>query len=394
MATVRNQILFPSELLYTDADGNNYYFGEAFRQIVTEGYPLPTLNPRSVTRKTPRGYRPTQQGTGSSLQMPLRQCFQQCAERWRTMPDVCGTVPLCKNTSSKKNIWDGKVAQGVPCSFYDLYMRCCMATCTEMEITIPGHGIITGGTISAEENCFPCDPVLPCKDVAILYTTQQMGPSEYQGLSVSNPAVGSIYHWILAGGGSLNSHDGINVVYHSPADNPDCVNNAQISLFQAVAGCPDLVWHICSSLGIATNTFTEPNLAFAGYGEDNQVYSDMARCGCTYIGIPAYEYGWTPSRRAWLQYIGKTCWGEQLFETVCGSGGSCIEEQVCESYIFGDSCGPGPCTDCPPCPEGLIDEACPQTLAFLKNFCIANCGPEDRRTEAMRAQGCCPKEWL
>ena len=77
MAKVHNQVYDGSEETYTDQAGDVHYFGETVRQTMTDGYPIPTDDQDEVVRKSPRGYKPTEQGAGSEAQRPWRECFAQ-----------------------------------------------------------------------------------------------------------------------------------------------------------------------------------------------------------------------------------------------------------------------------------------------------------------------------
>ena len=89
MAKVKNQVYDGSEESYTDAAGRIHYLGELIRHTLSPAYPLPSLNPTGVVRKSPRGYKPTEQGNGSARQRPWRDCFKACCAQWDEMPDVC-----------------------------------------------------------------------------------------------------------------------------------------------------------------------------------------------------------------------------------------------------------------------------------------------------------------
>lgn len=239
MAKVTNQIIYGNEETYTDADGKTHYLGETYRHVLTEAYPLPSLNPSGVIRKTPRGYRPTEQGQGSPEQAPWRDCFQACAERWRNMPDECPDPAPCPTISSKKLTWEAKQQQGVPCSYYDLYLRCCLSSCTEITIYDTQGNAITGGSIPDDDNCFKCEP--PCKTstLSVAYTTARMKTGESQALRAHDSIFGfsipccqqnEITWEIVKGGGYLSDNEGLETIYFAPATNPYCALNPTIEL--------------------------------------------------------------------------------------------------------------------------------------------------------------------
>jgi len=239
MAKVKDQIYDGSEETYTDASGVIHFFGELIRHIMTDAYPLPSLNPTGVIRKSPRGYRPSQQGPGSAEQLPWRMCFQQCTDRWNEMPEECPDPAPCLLVSSKAQVWDGKISQGVMCSYIDLFMGCCMSSCTEISITGPDGKTFTGGTISTSNNCWPCES--PCKEstLSIEYTTDVMAPGESQALSVLDSVFGNTVpccenediEWkIVSGEGSLSPETGPVTTYTAPAEIVGCSASPVIEL--------------------------------------------------------------------------------------------------------------------------------------------------------------------
>ena len=216
MAKVKDQVYDGSEESYTDADGRIHYLGDLIRQTTTYAYPLHSGDIYKVIRKSPRGYKPALQGLGSDKQLPWRMCFQQCCERWNALPDDCPAIGLCPPRSSKKNVWDAKTAQGVMCSYFDLYLGCCISSCTEISVTGPDGVTFAGGAISADDECWPCPT--PCRDsvLSIAYTTAVMGFGESQALHAHDSAFGDAVpccqaaelEWrIVSGGGTLGNAD-------------------------------------------------------------------------------------------------------------------------------------------------------------------------------------------
>ena len=95
------------------------------------------------------------------------------------------------------------------------------------------------GCVTLDLNC-PCS----CKNIG--YTTQQMGASETQTLTVEEPVAGCVYVWnIASGGGSWSSSEsntatGISVEYIAPDSNAECENNPTITLSTSGIGCDTL----------------------------------------------------------------------------------------------------------------------------------------------------------
>ena len=191
MAKVKDQVYDGSEVTYQDKDGAFHFFGELFRHIMPDAYPFFSLNPTGIARKSPRGYRVPQQGRGTEEQAPYRECFQQCADRWNSMEIECPDPAPCKLVSSKANVHTAKVDQGVMCAYYDLFMGCCMSSCTEISIEGPGGVSFSSGTISENNNCWPCEA--PCKTsiLSIGYTTDTMATGSSQVLLAHDSLYGN-----------------------------------------------------------------------------------------------------------------------------------------------------------------------------------------------------------
>lgn len=226
MARVKNQVLFEDEESYTDAGGSVHYNGVGYRQGATEASPGYLGAEYGTVRKSPRSRRPPQQGRGSRLQAPWRDCFAQCADRWNALPDACGDDPACDPTSSKDSVYGAKAAAGVSCSAFDLYMRCCLGQCVTIEISAPGGATYSGGTIPDVESCFPCDDNLP--SYSIVAASPVIGCNESIVLSIyPAPSPGVRFSIVqVSGGGSLEGG-----TYTAPATNPDCTLNPSFELF-------------------------------------------------------------------------------------------------------------------------------------------------------------------
>jgi len=184
-----------------------------------------------------RGERATEQGEGSEGQIPYRAAFQHCTELWNSLPEECPAVVPDPPPTSKKSVWDAKLEHGVVCSYFDLFMRCCIMFAQE-----------NGGAMP-DGDCFPCESNCDCTNISIGYTTQGMQVNEEQTLTVEGGVDGCVYAWGLVGGGTLSGEEGDSVVYTAPATNPNCESNAVVSL--SVGGAQ------CDSLGIAINAYYE-----------------------------------------------------------------------------------------------------------------------------------------
>lgn len=225
------------ELLYEDAGGILHYFGEFFRGIFKEGYISPDDPAVDITGVSTRGERPTQQGTGSPSQEEIRSRYKNCITLWHSLPLAC-PVPLPDPPpTSKESVWEAKQEHGVVCSYYDLFMRCCLKWARDHDNEMP------------DGDCFPCISLCNCDGILIGYTTTTMAVGEQQTLSVLDPLDGCTYLWeITSGGGSLSSPDGLSVVYTAPINNDDCLQNPTISL--------SIGSEVCDALSLGINGYT------------------------------------------------------------------------------------------------------------------------------------------
>ena len=363
MAKVKDQIRDRSEVSYIDAAGRTCYLDELFRHIMPDAYPLPSLNPTGVARKSSRGHNGPTQGNGSPEQLPWRMCFQECADRWNALPDVCPAMGSCDETSSKKNVWDARQAQGVMCSYFDLYMSCCMKSCTKISITGPKGVEFTGGTIGSTEGCWPCPPVNKDTELSIGYTTQQMSANQQQTLTaeglISSGAISCCaaedLKWeLVSGGGSLDPRTGPSTTYIAPAENPNCVENATIQLTDCYGRT--------ATLEIAINT-TTPD-------------------------ADAYEY-WVEHDPESCETIGGSCW--------FGCGDIWINGYRCDGTLRRTitNCvkGGGAVSGGTPCSEAVCNYWRTQLECKTSEEAAAICGyanPVDVRSDAMKLAGCCP----
>ncbi len=171
--------------------------------------------------------------------------------------------PDATDTLDPEAVWDAKTDQGVPCSYLDLYMSCCMLTC-EITTTYNPDGISdVNGDISEDEECFKCNP--PCMEsqLSINYSTDVMGVGETQLLMVDDSLFGADIpccshaeiKWEIVGGcGELSHEFGLTTIYTAPDHNEDCLCNVTIKLSDC---CERLAF-----VYIAVNEVVEPIQAF------------------------------------------------------------------------------------------------------------------------------------
>jgi len=200
-------------------------------------------------------------------------------------------------------------------------------------ITIKAIGTATATSVEGRAICKSISieiTACECNSAYIAYTTQQMAVNESQNLTVGNPVTGSVYTWVLSGGGSLSTYTGSSTTYTAPAANENCLQNATITL-----KC-DNPEETCDTLQIAINAVTDTTIAY---------WLSVSPGTCT------REYG------GWFCFC--TC-----------------NRYYCTGGVSPTGCVGTGIYDCTP-----LGSAC------------TNCRyptPYDVRTEAQKAAGCCP----
>jgi len=365
MAKVKDQVLPGSDVSYIDSTGITHYDADLIRHIMPNAYPLPTLNPTGVARETARNKRPSHQGPGSPDQSIQRQCFRACASRWNNIYTTCPEYCDVKPTTSKEKVFEAKGSQGVMCSYYDLYMSCCMSGCNR-----------STGAISRDEECFLCpqpDPDTPdgdpdaCKECipSIEYTSQQMSGGESQDLTYTPddacpdapPCEPEDITWeITVGGGSFNNDpdispdpvtttSGFSPTYYAPEDNTNCENNPTIEM----TDCRGYK----SIISLAVNTSS------GGWSFIMDAVGDMFE-PC------AYQLGANPP------IIGPVYWYTRDWYTCSGEYSKSDGKSFC-----------------------IIDSGCelPPTHPYTEGP-VCNPDKVDIRTEAQKEAGCCPADFI
>lgn len=237
MAKVKDQVLPGSDISYIDSTGIVHYDADLVRHIMPNAYPLPSLNPTGIARVTARNKRPSHQGPGSPDQAIQRRCFRNCVDLWYSLPRQCPEAPMCHGRPSIENVWQQKVDQGVMCSYYDLFMSCCMSKCQ------------TDGTIGTGDlGCFDC-PAIEEPPCAPGFTSEGMSVGESQDLAcvAIDPCCScpDCTMTLVSGGGELVNNEDGTWTYNAPDENPDCENNPSFEL------CCD--GYDCVTLDIAVN---------------------------------------------------------------------------------------------------------------------------------------------
>jgi len=316
-----------------------------------------------------RGERATEQGEGSEGQIPYRAAFQHCTELWNSLPEECPAVVPDPPPTSKKSVWDAKLEHGVVCSYFDLFMRCCIMFAQE-----------NGGAMP-DGDCFPCESNCDCTNISIGYTTQGMQVNEEQTLTVEGGVDGCVYAWGLVGGGTLSGEEGGSVVYTAPATNPNCESNAVVSLSVGDDRCDSLYISINAETGI------NPVVRIFTYLSRSTVYEgkpshNTGECGDHYIIAFSQNYN-----VSWYD-----CSGALYSSCVCSRQGSRDEfTNDDHNYCY---CYPAAM------PEAIeiinnVSEfwyQCGLGSGSANEYMAAN--PYDNRAAAQIEGGCCPMQLL
>lgn len=113
--------------MYFENPDQEVSFGEAYRQILNESSFVPGSWPWGRVGKSRRGRRPPYRGVDnpnlSEAQRWVRWCFQLCVDAWNKLPWEISPGAYCDGRYSKSWWLSRKLSTGVPCSYYDLYMR-------------------------------------------------------------------------------------------------------------------------------------------------------------------------------------------------------------------------------------------------------------------------------
>lgn len=247
------------------------------------------------------------------------------------------------------------------------------------------HGTINGTVV-------PPDFVPPVCAGSISFTTQQMSVNQTQNLSwndntvypaarpCEDPMDAFEFSWSLSGGGSLSSTTEQNTVYTSPATNPNCDQNATISLL-----CNGVV---VDTLEIAINS-----------GSTSLAYRALS---CREEGFCTIVSGTQTQYQSAYVYIDRY---------LCNGAYNGHETSIC--YYMGGVCSPPKPLDCEGCAatqkftscgveydnSGRL--TCEGTALKCGSLCIYGLPPGavlgepiDSRTPEQKAAGCCPAALL
>lgn len=220
------------ELMYKDADGILYYLGEFFRGIFSEGFISPRDPEIDITGRSNRGRRPTQEGPGSAQQKIYRESFHNCSVLWNSLPEECPDPVPDPPPTSKKSVWDAKLEHGVVCSYYDLFMKCCMEFAK------------THGGAMPDGDCFPCEAeCVPDPDIEWDKTVsaKTIARDSAVTVAITGEGISKPFSWSVSGTGfSMLNSETTGVTNTLIADDTAC-GTAKIT----VTGCDDTVTTGC-----------------------------------------------------------------------------------------------------------------------------------------------------
>lgn len=138
--------------------GDELYFGEVYRQVLQEAW-LPKGGEEWMRLgKSRRGRRPTQRGitphSPTEEQAIIRRCFSKCVSAWNALPWDNPDDPGCDDRWGKEYWKKEKDDRGVPCSYYDLFMRYCLSHCIDTGCIMPSAYTLDCGPPITDVLCF------------------------------------------------------------------------------------------------------------------------------------------------------------------------------------------------------------------------------------------------
>lgn len=213
-----------TEFAYEDADGLLHYFGEFLRMVFGEGSVSPRDPDTDFIGKTRRGRRPTEQGEGTPDQIRYREAFKNCATLWNSLPEECPDPLPDPPPTSKESVWGAKTEHGVTCSYYDLFLKCCI------DWAISHDGAMPVG------DCFPCE-VVCTQDPAMAwdYDTSINEVNRGGAGLVAITGLNAPFTWSVSGVGFSLAHETTEGVTNTlDADDTAC-GSAMVT----VTGCDD-----------------------------------------------------------------------------------------------------------------------------------------------------------
>ncbi len=176
------------ELSYKDADGVLHYLGEYIRDILSDPFIDPRDPESDIAGASRRGDRPTQQGWGTKEQERHRKNFLNCTILWNSLPELCPDPVGDPPSVSKESVWLAKLEYGVVCSYYDLFLRCCIKYAQEHDDAMP------------DGDCFPCpSDCTPDPEMAWDEETSAKTINREDSVTVAITGLNGPFTWSVAG---------------------------------------------------------------------------------------------------------------------------------------------------------------------------------------------------
>jgi len=241
MALVENQNLPHTDITYQDSGGKAQYLGEVWRDTLSEGYYESPLDDKSIVRKSSKGRRPSQRGRGTPYQRAYRVLFKACAAAWRLLPVDGKNYCWCNSFTSKDSVFKAKGAYGVICSYYDLWMRCCLKYAIARLPSNPEYIDIKKFKPELPDNgeCFP-DLTQDPGGSGISYETLEMRLGTSQEITIGGKIEDVCYVWDWGPNYIGNFYSDIGL-YIAPDTLPDEWDNVTFSLYRGHIDCDELI---------------------------------------------------------------------------------------------------------------------------------------------------------
>lgn len=271
MAKVINQILPAQDVLYRGPDGQDMYLGDTYRGVLTEGYYVVPVGDMAIVKKSSRQKRQRSLGRGTPQQRNLRKVFKACTELWRTLPEDCAGYCGCDPLTTKKSVFEAKDQFGIICSYYDLWMKCCLdeslskipdwrwgSKLQDKSLYLP----LTG-------ECFPDNCIAEIAST-ISYETALMELNSYQTVELADEYPGACYTWQIWPPG-VGTFIPAYKKYWSPAIAPDPPTCVTITVFLSQYECARLLdqieicFEVCNDDGVEySDTWSADTIARNG----------------------------------------------------------------------------------------------------------------------------------
>lgn len=314
--------------------GDELYFGEVYRQVLQEAWLPEKAEEWARVGKSRRGRRPTQMGiyAGSPTgdQEAIRLCFSQCAAAWKSLPWTTPNLPGCDDRQGREYWLKEKEDRGVPCSYYDLYMRYCMQYCLETGCVMPSAYTLSCGSDLNDVVCnqeYPIPISGQCGAISLvggpgsfqspdLWTSPSCGESGNLYFKDANGATGCVpYSFVL---------DAECGAFLWPDTNPVEIDAGVPLPIYVDKGTPPFHWIVSGTDFSLSASHTEDRT--------NQLNPGSSACGMATI-LVTDKCGLTTS--GWVRCTNGV-WVDVCYDEVDHQNGDCAEDcyEVLNMYHF------------------------------------------------------------